>query len=215
MHVDLREFRSAYLAEVDEHLSAVNALLVELDSAAREKRTAPRSMRELMRLLHTVKGLSAMVGVDPIVTIAHRMENVLRASDRAASPVDERAIEALIRGARAIESRVQAVAGDKPVPEPPPALLAELDALELGEGPFSSSEVAGRLLLHERPISIRRSRTSCRRRSASKSRREPRPDNASFASTSPRRPSARSKGSRSRACESASRSSVRSSACCP
>lgn len=143
MHVDLREFRSAYLAEVDEHLSAVNALLVELDSAAREKRTAPRSMRELMRLLHTVKGLSAMVGVDPIVTIAHRMENVLRASDRAASPVDERAIEALIRGARAIESRVQAVAGDKPVPEPPPALLAELDALELGEGPFSSSEVAG------------------------------------------------------------------------
>lgn len=133
MHVDLREFRSAYLAEVDEHLSAVNSLLMELDAAAREQRPAPRPMRELMRLVHTVKGLSAMVGVEPIVTIAHRMENVLRAGDRAAGAIHERAVEGLIRAARAIESRVQAVASDKPVPEPPTALLAELDALELGD----------------------------------------------------------------------------------
>lgn len=133
MHVDLREFRSAYLAEVDEHLSAVNSLLVELDASAREKRAAPRPLREVMRLVHTIKGLSAMVGVEPIVTIAHRMENVLRAADRAGGTIEERAVEALIRGARAIESRVQAVAADKPVHDPPPALLAELDALELGE----------------------------------------------------------------------------------
>lgn len=137
MHVDLREFRSAYLAEVDEHLSGVNSLLIELDASAREKRAAPRPLRELMRLVHTVKGLSAMVGVEPIVTIAHRMENVLRAADRAARAIDERAVEALIRGARAMESRVQAVAADKPVPEPPPALLAELDALEVGDDPFA------------------------------------------------------------------------------
>lgn len=135
MHVDLREFRSAYLAEVDEHLSAVNALLLELDASARERRAAPRPLRELMRLVHTVKGLSAMVGIEAIVTITHRMENVLRAADRAGGLIHERAVEGLIRATRAVEARIQAVARDKAVPDPTTALLAELDALELGDEP--------------------------------------------------------------------------------
>lgn len=142
MNVDLREFRSAYLAEVDEHLSAVNALLVELDAAAREQRAAPRPLRELMRLIHTIKGLSAMVGVEPIVTITHRMENVLRTADRAAGMVHERDVEGLIRATRAIQTRVQAVAEDKAVAEPPAALLAGLDALELGQEEASAPPAA-------------------------------------------------------------------------
>ena len=83
MKVDLREFRAAYLAEVDEHLSAINAGLMAVDTANRGGKSSPRELRELMRLLHTIKGLSAMVGIEPIVGIAHRMETVLRAADRA------------------------------------------------------------------------------------------------------------------------------------
>lgn len=132
MQVDLREFRSAYLAEVDEHLSAANALLLELDGATREHRAAPRQLRELMRLVHTVKGLSAMVGVDPIVTISHRMENVVRAADRAGGTIDERALDVLLRATRAIEMRVKAVAENRPVPDAPATLLGDLDALDIG-----------------------------------------------------------------------------------
>lgn len=134
MRVDLREFKSAYLAEVDEHLAATHALLLELDAAVRERRPLARVLREAMRLLHTIKGLSAMVGVEPVVTIAHRMESVVRATDRAGGVADERTLEALLEGTRAIEARVKAVAEDTPVAEPPAALLAELDALELDVG---------------------------------------------------------------------------------
>ena len=130
MQVDLREFRAAYLAEVDEHLGAINAGLVAVDAANRAGKPSPRELRELMRLLHTIKGLSAMVGIEPIVGIAHRMETVLRAADRAGGLLGERALEAMIAGTRAIESRVRAVAHNEPVLEAAPGTLAELDAVE-------------------------------------------------------------------------------------
>ena len=126
----MREFRAAYLAEVDEHLSTINAGLMAVDTANRAGKSSPRELRELMRLLHTIKGLSAMVGIEPIVGIAHRMETVLRAADRAGGLLGDRALEAMIAGTRAIESRVRAVANDEPVLDAAAGTLAELDAVE-------------------------------------------------------------------------------------
>lgn len=124
MHIDLREFRAAYLAEADEHLAAVNACLVEIDAAVRGNRAAPRAVRDLLRVLHTIKGLSSMVGIEPIVVLAHRMESALRGT------VATRTVEALFAAMRAIEARLGSVAKNEPVAEPPAALLAELDALD-------------------------------------------------------------------------------------
>ncbi len=139
MRVALEEFRAAYVAEADEHLAAIQGLLVDVERAAAEGKPQPRELRELMRLLHTIKGLSAMVGVDPIVTIAHRLEAIVRAADRAGGIADARAVDALMSGTRAIDARVKAVGDGREVAEAPPALLAELDALEL---PVESSEPA-------------------------------------------------------------------------
>jgi two-component system chemotaxis sensor kinase CheA len=133
VQVDLREFRAAYLAEVDEHLGAVNVGLLAVEVANRAGRASPRELRELMRLLHTIKGLSAMVGIEPIVGIAHRMETVLRAADRAGGVLADRALEVMIAATRAIEDRVRAVAGDDPVLPGTPAMLAELEAAEAAE----------------------------------------------------------------------------------
>lgn len=108
MEVDLREFRAAYLAEVEEHLDAINAALLAVESGNRDGRASPRELRELMRLLHTIKGLSGMVGIDPIVGLAHRMESVLRGADGAGGVLSDRALEAMLSGTRAIEIRVRA-----------------------------------------------------------------------------------------------------------
>lgn len=145
MQVDLREFRGAYLAEVDEHLAAINSALLAVDGAGRVGRSSPRELRELMRLLHTIKGLSAMVGIEPVVALSHRMESILRFADRAGGTVSERALEALFTGTRAIEACVRAIAHDEAVPEGDAKTLAELDAAaadaEAGEG--SPARVAG------------------------------------------------------------------------
>ncbi len=128
--VDLSDFLDAYLGEVDEHLVTSNAQLLELERALRAGEPTLRPVRELFRALHTIKGLSAMVGVEPVVTIAHRLETALRNADRAGGRLPEGAIDAMLQGVAAIEQRVKALAAGKPVTVPPASLLVALDTLE-------------------------------------------------------------------------------------
>lgn len=142
MNVDLEEFRTAFVAEAEEHLAASQSLLLSIDRALREQKdpSVQRELRELLRLLHTIKGLSAMVGVEPIVSLAHEMETVLRTAERAGGRVNEATIEALLEGTRAIQSRVRAVAENKPVPPPAADLLTALNLLE-PPAPISAGRV--------------------------------------------------------------------------
>lgn len=130
MNVDLQEFRGAFVAEAQEHLSGAQALLLAIEVAARAGRSAPRELRDLMRLLHTVKGLAAMVGVEPIVQLAHAMESTVRAAEQAGGVLEKAATDALVAGADAIAVRVRAVDGNRPPPAPPPDVLAALAGIE-------------------------------------------------------------------------------------
>jgi len=128
--VDLADFLPAYLTEVEELLSAANAQLLALETAARQRSASPRTVRELFRALHTIKGLSAMIDVEPIVSIAHWMETALRHADQAGGRLPEVSIEPMMEGLRAIEQRVRQLATGAPVSEAPRGLLERLEALE-------------------------------------------------------------------------------------
>jgi two-component system chemotaxis sensor kinase CheA len=136
---DLQEFIAAYLVEAEEHLAVANTQLLAIESTQRSGETNPRAVRETFRSLHTIKGLSAMVGIEPVVAIAHRMENFLRDSDRSGSALSQPAIEALLRGVRAIEQRVAALGRGVPASPPSDELLAALDSLGLSANPIARS----------------------------------------------------------------------------
>ena len=128
---DLKEFIAAYLVEAEEHLAVANSQLLLVERAQREGETNPRAVRETFRSLHTIKGLSAMVGVEPVVAIAHRMENFLRDSDRSGGALPQSAIDALLAGVHAIEQRVAALSRGDDAAAPSEELLASLDSLGL------------------------------------------------------------------------------------
>ena len=128
--IDLKEYLGAYLAEVEEQLRAANDKLLEIENAERAGSRSPRAVRDLFRALHTIKGLSAMVGVEPVVAIAHRMESVLRASDAGGGKLPPGAVDRLLQGVREIETRVRELANGKPVTPPPAALLDALEHLD-------------------------------------------------------------------------------------
>jgi len=142
--VDLKEFLAGYLAEVEEHLTSAGSNLLAVESAIDRGESRPRAVRELYRSLHTIKGLSAMVGVEPVVELSHEMESVLRAADRAGGALSPVAVRLLVQGTRAIEMRVQALETGK-TPAPAPANL--LDALRAivttGEDASATPEVQG------------------------------------------------------------------------
>ena len=130
MSVDLADFLPAYLTEVEELLGIANTQLLALETAARQGSASPRTVRELFRALHTIKGLSAMIDVEPIVSISHWMETTLRHADHAGGRLPEAHIEPLLEGLRAIEQRVRQLAAGKPVTVAPKALLDRLESLD-------------------------------------------------------------------------------------
>lgn len=130
--LDRKQFIAGYLAEAEEHVRASNANLLAIEACLHKNEPHQRRVRELFRSLHTLKGLSAMVGVEPIVEIAHEMEVILRLADQSTGYLSLRAVELLLEGVRAIEVRVTSLGAGKPVAAAPIELLDTLSALQPG-----------------------------------------------------------------------------------
>jgi two-component system chemotaxis sensor kinase CheA len=129
--VDLREFIGGFVAEANELVAAANASLLEIEAANKEGSSRPKAVRDLFRALHTIKGLAGMIGVEPIVEIAHALETIVRAADRAGGEFRRAAVEVSLRAIRAIGDRVRAVAEEKPVAPAPEQLLQALAATDV------------------------------------------------------------------------------------
>jgi two-component system chemotaxis sensor kinase CheA len=129
--LDVKEFLAGYMVEAEEHLSSANACLLALEKAASKKENDPRAVRDLFRNLHTLKGLSAMVGAEPIVDLAHEMESLLRSADRAGGKLPAHAIDVVFKGVRAIEERVANLAKGETLAPAPKTLLDALTSLHV------------------------------------------------------------------------------------
>jgi two-component system, chemotaxis family, sensor kinase CheA len=132
---DRKEFVAGYLVEVEEHLGNANTQLLAIEAGLPKHEPHQRRLREVFRALHTLKGLSAMVGVEPVVEIAHEMETILRVADQSGGQLSAAAVEMLLDGLRAIESRVAAFGSGKAVAPAPLDLLDALSALQPSSQP--------------------------------------------------------------------------------
>ncbi len=127
--LDLKEFLAGYLLEVEEHLRSAGRYLLDAERLAAAGQPTSRPVRELYRSMHTIKGLSAMIGIEPVVELAHAMEAVLRAADRGQGQLEPETIDLLVGGVRAIQARVAALAAGAEVPPAPRAMVDALVAM--------------------------------------------------------------------------------------
>ncbi|MBA3455480.1 MAG: Hpt domain-containing protein, partial [Deltaproteobacteria bacterium] len=153
--IDLREFIGGFVSEAEELLASSHALLTEIDAACVAGTLRPTAVRDLFRALHTIKGLAGMIGVEPVVEIAHALETLLRAADRSGGQMSRGAVEVSIQGVQAIGERVRAVAeGTAPGPAPEALLIAiasiDLAAVIPDAPPPISPEWDARLAAGER-----------------------------------------------------------------
>ena len=130
--VDLQEFVGGFVAEAVELVAAASESLKEIEAANAAGTTRPKSVRDLFRALHTIKGLAGMIGVEPIVEIAHAMETLVRAAERSGGRLRPGAVEVSIQGIQAISDRVRAVAEQRAPAAAPERLLAALAATDAG-----------------------------------------------------------------------------------
>jgi two-component system chemotaxis sensor kinase CheA len=124
--VDVNEFLEGFLTEAEEHLHGITVQLSSIDQA--RDRPNPRAVRELFRSLHTLKGLAGMMGIEPIVVVAHAMESVVRVADKASGLLPANSLDPLIAGKKTLEQCVRALAAQTTVAPPSESLLSALEA---------------------------------------------------------------------------------------
>ena len=129
------QFLDDYFAEADEHLRSVRRHLLEFeDSLNAGNRIQDRTLNELFRSFHTLKGISAMANVSAAETLAHYMEGYLRMLRDGQSSLSANGLSVLIDSTKKIEEVVLARRNDTEIPniesevERLEALTSQLDA---------------------------------------------------------------------------------------
>jgi two-component system chemotaxis sensor kinase CheA len=122
--VDTSEYLGLFLDESRDSLDILNGslLLLEHDPADQE------TLATIFRVAHSLKGMSASVGLDAMATLTHRMEDVLAAlRDGGATPGAE-VIDALFACLDALQAMVDAVVAGDESPVDTSSVLAGLEA---------------------------------------------------------------------------------------
>jgi two-component system, chemotaxis family, sensor kinase CheA len=104
----MTKYRALFIEESREHLQAASKIVVELES----EQTAAR-VDELFRHVHSMKGMAASMGYEPIATLAHRLEDVVAA--RRGSVMEKELIDLLLAGLDALSAQVEAIANETPL----------------------------------------------------------------------------------------------------
>src|SRR5436853_1770455 len=122
------EFLDDYFAECDEHLTLVRRGLLTLESFIGQPRLDRALLDELFRSFHSLKGISAMVGVREAEQLAHDMESYLRGLRDEQLALTMQGLDGLIAGTKMLEQVVAARRDQLPALDIAP-VMAQLDAL--------------------------------------------------------------------------------------
>jgi two-component system chemotaxis sensor kinase CheA len=90
----LRIFRT----EAEEHLSAINRGLVEVEQG----KASVETIHSVLRASHTLKGSARMLGLEDIGAIGHKMEDIMKAVESGELAPDPEVVDRLLEGADAI-----------------------------------------------------------------------------------------------------------------
>ncbi|MDQ1642141.1 MAG: two-component system, chemotaxis family, sensor histidine kinase and response regulator WspE [Actinomycetota bacterium] len=124
------ELVATFRAEVDERLASLCEGLLRL-----EQHPSPRQLvAGLFRDAHTVKGSARMLGLDSVVEVAHRSEDLLGALRDGRMAPRKDLVDVLLVAAEAISRSLPGA--EHPIgPDDLPAVVAALDAASAGQSP--------------------------------------------------------------------------------
>ena len=132
MSEDLDNFLDDYFAEAEEHLAVIRRALLILERSVGQPRPDAANLEELFRSFHSLKGIAGMVDHRETEALAHELEAYLRAIREGEAVLTTAGMDALIKGAGALEASIAARRANAPVVDT--ALVArELQQLAIGD----------------------------------------------------------------------------------
>lgn len=137
--MELSQYAELFLSESREHVSAINHLLLTLESDPRSR----DAVEGLFRAVHTIKGMSATMGYRAVADLAHEMEDLLDRVRLGRMTPDAELIDALFAACDALELSIETAVeeGDDDGAAVAP-VVARLRALAGTQAPSQSIELA-------------------------------------------------------------------------
>jgi two-component system chemotaxis sensor kinase CheA len=155
------EFLDDYYVECDEHLTLSRRCLLSLEASVDRPHVDPDLLNDLFRSFHSIKGLSAMVGMRDAERLAHQMESYLSGLRNRRLRLSAAGFEALLAGVSLLE---QVIASQRESGRPPDVddvvqrfdrLL--VDSAQEGDRPTTSPQAASQhsaSLPHDKQLQV-------------------------------------------------------------
>jgi len=133
--MDSERYRELFLTEARDHLVAINQALITLEMASTAGEGAGReAVDSIFRAVHTVKGMSGVMGYDAVGSLSHAMESLLSRVRAGESDLDGEQVALLFDAADALERIVESsAAADAPSRDQRPRSPSALDVTSLVE----------------------------------------------------------------------------------
>lgn len=106
-----------YFAECDEHLLSIKRNVLELEKYLDKEKIDENIVNELFRSFHTIKGLSAMVGIEEAEKVSHELESYLKLLKSGKKILREDDFDLLRDGVKILEEILIAKKESKEVPD--------------------------------------------------------------------------------------------------
>ena len=137
------QFLGDYFMESEEHLTSARKKMLSIESTGVNKPIDAGALDELLRNFHSLKGLSAMVGLEDATQLAHHIENYLKELKRPNAVISTDGIERVVDGISAMERVIEARRTSATPPDISMVLI-NLDAAvdEIQEAAASSPSLA-------------------------------------------------------------------------
>jgi two-component system chemotaxis sensor kinase CheA len=104
----LNDFIDDYFAEAEEHLAAIRRALLMLEQSVGRPRIDAAVIEELFRSFHSLKGIAGMVDHRETESLAHELEEYLRALRDGDAALTAAGMDVLIKAAGALEASIAA-----------------------------------------------------------------------------------------------------------
>ena len=135
--MDTSRYAELFLTESQEHLSAINHALLELERAP----DSSEPVNALFRAVHTIKGMSATMGYVAVAELAHELETLLDQLRRGSRPVTPEVTDALFTAADSLEVAVGLSVAGRPEEIDVAGPLERLRSLDGGARPRQTAPV--------------------------------------------------------------------------
>src|SRR5262249_26236865 len=118
--LDMSRYLGLFVAEASEHLEALGRDLGALEGAP-----SGETVDSLFRHAHSVKGMAASMGLEPIAQLAHRVEDLIDVARRLPGALGRDRVDLLLSATDSMLALVRGT-GEGNAPAPQPELLGRL-----------------------------------------------------------------------------------------